>query len=132
MARVRAKNTRPELALRRRLWAAGYRFRLHTRLPGKPDLVFPKYRTVVFVDGDFWHARALREGGEAQLRQVIRGPRFGWWRDKLARNLARDDYVTRTLREVGWNVVRVWESDVLRDPENTVRHVVKALSEEGD
>jgi len=106
----------------------GYRYRLQSRkLTGRPDIVLPRHRTVIFVDGDFWHGRALREGGEAQLRQVIRGARFEWWRDKLARNVARDAEVTAKLSAEGWNVIRVWESEVIDDPGRTLRRVLKAI-----
>src|SRR5687768_948190 len=80
MAAVRSRDNAAELMLRRELWRRGFRYRKQSRLLiGRPDIVFPKYRTVIFVDGDYWHGRALREGGEAQLRLVIRGERFDWW-----------------------------------------------------
>lgn len=116
MSAVRGKENKSEVALRRELWRMGFRYRLQYRgLIGRPDLVLPKYKTAIFVDGDFWHGRALRDGGEEQLRVVVRGPRYDWWLAKLSKNVARDDRVTKTLRDAGWRVIRVWESDVLKD-----------------
>lgn len=130
MARVRAKNTGPELALRHRLWAAGYRFRLHTRLPGKPDLVFPKYRTVVFVDGDFWHGRQWQLRGFKSLDdQMARVHGSEYWIAKLKRNVARDRWVDDQLRNLGWKVVRVWESDIATSVDAVASHVDAALRE---
>lgn len=132
MARVRGKDTRVELMLRRALWAKGYRYRLHaSSVVGRPDLVFPRYRVAVFVDGDYWHGRALREGGEDQLHQVIRGNTFEWWRQKLAGNIDRDEHVTAALTKEGWRVLRLWESEVRRDLGEAVELVVKTLSTSG-
>ena len=109
----------------------GYRFRLQSKeLIGRPDIVFPRYRTVVFVDGDFWHGRALREGGDEGLRCVVRGERFEWWREKLAKNVERDTQVVSGLRRSGWKVVRIWESVVLKNPEGAARLVERALRRE--
>lgn len=128
MSRVGARDGRAEVLLRSLLWRSGYRFRVQAKgLLGRPDLVFKRYRVVVFVDGDFWHGRVLREGGEAELQHVIRGEKFPWWRDKLARNVSRDDEVTAGLRRTGWHVVRVWESEVLADPQGVTRRVTRVL-----
>jgi DNA mismatch endonuclease, patch repair protein len=128
MAAVRSKENKAEVALRRALWRLGFRYRLHSRsVLGRPDIVLTRYRTAIFVDGDYWHGRALREGGEAQLRQVIRGPRFDWWRDKLARNIARDNKVTASLEGEGWTVIRVWESEVVQDLDGVVSRIASTL-----
>jgi DNA mismatch endonuclease (patch repair protein) len=129
MAAVQGRENAAEITLRKALWRLGYRYRVQARdLVGRPDIVLPKYRTVIFVDGDFWHGRALVEGGEAQLRQVIRGQRFDWWRAKLARNIARDVAVTDELRATGWRVVRVWESELKTDFASTVSRVTRAIA----
>ena len=128
MSAVRGRENKAEIALRKALWRRGYRYRLQSRrLTGRPDIVLPKHQAVVFVDGDFWHGRALREGGDDQLRAVIRGPRFDWWRDKLARNVTRDDQVNNVLQQDGWRVIRVWESEVLADVEGVVARIVSFL-----
>lgn len=113
MSKVRSKNSKAELALRRELWHRGYRYRLHYgKLPGRPDLVFVGTRVVVFVDGDFWHGRTLREGGESALRANIRGKRQDWWVAKLTRTVERDLGVSERLHHDGWRVLRLWESEV--------------------
>ncbi len=128
MAQVRSKHNKAEVALRRALWSRGFRYRLHVRgVFGRPDMVFPKHRVALFVDGDYWHGRALKEGGEQQLRQVIRGSRFEWWRDKLATNIERDEKVTTALLEQGWQVIRLWESDVKNDLQKAVESVTRRL-----
>lgn len=128
MSAVRGRENKAEVALRKRLWRLGFRYRLQSRrLVGRPDIVLSKHHAVIFVDGDYWHGRALREGGAAQLRQVIRGPRFDWWLTKLSRNVARDEEVTSLLTAAGWRVIRVWESDVMRDPDAVTRRVVRVL-----
>ena len=102
MARVRARDTAPELVVRRLLHAAGYRYRLHAReLPGTPDLVFRRRRIAVFVHGCFWHGHSCDRGA--------RTPRTNteFWRAKFARDQARDMDVAARLRSAGWTVVVV-------------------------
>lgn len=114
MAAIRSGENKTESALRKKLHAMGLRYRKYDRkLPGKPDIVFPSQRLVVFVDGDYWHGRILREEGfEAFRKSVRRNPDY--WLAKLQRNVARDDEVTSLLRSEGWLVLRFWESDVRR------------------
>ena len=103
MAGIRGTNTKPELILRRGLHARGFRFRLHSRrLPGKPDIVLPKHRAVIFVHGCFWH------GHECSL---FRWPktREAFWRDKIGGNCARDRMAEAELLASGWRVLKVWE-----------------------
>lgn len=106
MARIRGKDTQPEMMVRRAFWAAGLRYRLHDkRLPGNPDLVFPGRRTVVFVHGCFWHCH---EGcGNFRIPKT----RTEWWAAKLARNKARDAEVCARLEALGWEVVVIWECE---------------------
>ena len=108
MRRVRAKDTKPEIALRKGLWKRGVRYRKNVRaLPGTPDIVLAGRKIAIFVDGDFWHARAHRENpGE----EVATNQQF--WRKKLARNVERDLEVNDALTEMGWLVLRFWASDV--------------------
>ncbi len=106
MARIRGKDTQPEMKVRRALWAAGLRYRLHDkRLPGHPDLVFPGRRTVVFVHGCFWHCHE----GCSNFR--VPKTRTEWWAAKLARNKARDADVRAQLKAMGWDVVVIWECE---------------------
>jgi DNA mismatch endonuclease (patch repair protein) len=107
MARIRGKDTQPEMKVRRAFWAAGLRYRLHDkRLPGNPDLVFRGRRTVVFVHGCFWHCHA----GCSNFR--IPKTRTDWWAVKLARNKARDVAIRTALEAAGWRVIVIWECEV--------------------
>lgn len=111
MAGIRGTNTKPELALRRALHARGFRFRLHSRtVNGRPDLVLPKHRAVVFVHGCFWH----RHEGCRYTTSPSTRPEF--WQTKFEANLARDSAVRATIMEDGWRVATVWEC-ALRKPE---------------
>lgn len=103
MAGIRGKDTKPELILRRGLHAAGFRFRLHDRtLPGKPDIVFPKYNAVLFAHGCFWH------GHDCHLFKWP-STRPDFWRTKIYRNREVDKLVSAALREAGWRQGIVWE-----------------------
>jgi DNA mismatch endonuclease, patch repair protein len=103
MSRIRAKNTRPELVIRRGLHAAGLRFRLHSAsLPGRPDLVFPKYNAAVFVHGCFWH------GHECPLFRLP-ATRQDFWRSKIEANRRRDHVAEAALAERGWRILVIWE-----------------------
>lgn len=116
MAAVKAKDSKAEVALRSALFRRGLRFRKHTRsIIGVPDIAFTGARLVVFVDSDYWHGRALQDEGEAAFRGTMRTARVDWWVAKLKRNIERDHEVTAALTRDGWTVIRVWESDVLRD-----------------
>lgn len=109
MAAVRNKDTKPEMLVRRLAHKLGYRFRLHRRdLPGKPDLVFPGRRAVIFVHGCFWHDHNCPKG---QKRPVANAD---WWEKKLAVNRSRDEASVTTLEAAGWRVLTVWECS-LRD-----------------
>jgi len=104
MSRIQGKDTAPELVVRSLLHRMGYRFRLHvSRLPGKPDIVLPKHRTVIFVHGCFWHRH---KGCKFAYTPKSRN-RF--WTAKFAENIARDRKVKRELRRLGWTVNVVWE-----------------------
>jgi DNA mismatch endonuclease (patch repair protein) len=128
MSRIRGQGNVAERMLRRALWSLGYRYRLQDQsLPGRPDLVFRASRVVVFVDGDFWHGRILIELGRRALRATFRGDRREWWVEKITRNARRDEVVTRKLRDEGWLVVRVWESDVKLAPERVARQVAALI-----
>lgn len=103
MAGIKGKNTQPELMIRSALHQAGFRFRLHhKKLPGKPDLVLPKYRAAVFVHGCFWHGHNCH---------LFRWPatRDAFWRDKIGRNVARDSQQMDALAGAEWRVAVIWE-----------------------
>lgn len=107
MSRIRGKDTQPELALRKALHGLGLRYRLHgAGLPGKPDLVFPRYRAVVFVHGCFWHHHA---GCNIATTPKTNTP---FWLAKFEKNVARDARVTAQLETLGWRVFVVWECEL--------------------
>jgi DNA mismatch endonuclease (patch repair protein) len=98
----------------------GYRFRKHvSHLPGRPDLVFPRARVIVFIDGDFWHGYRLPTW-ESHLSK--------FWREKIQRNRERDKRTFAKLRAMGWNVIRLWQHQVERDPDQCIRRIVSAVS----
>lgn len=114
MAGIKGKNTKPELIVRKALFAAGYRFRLHRRdLPGTPDVVLPKRRIAIFVHGCFWHAHQ-----DCPLAKLP-ATRTDFWKNKLAGNVSRDLLSIESLRKLGWRVLTVWECFVrpMQDPE---------------
>ena len=111
MSRIKGRNTTPELAIRSIAHGLGYRFRLHRRdLPGSPDLVFPRYRTVVFVHGCFWHRH---DGCRYAYRPKSR---IQFWTKKFEENVARDERNEAALRNMGWQVLVIWECET-RDQE---------------
>ncbi|MGN6130817.1 MAG: DNA mismatch endonuclease Vsr [Nocardioidaceae bacterium] len=122
-------DTTPELSLRRALHALGLRYRLRRRIGRfRPDIVFPGSRTVVFVDGCFWHGCPVHGAKE------FRGPNAVKWRDKLGANKERDARATEELRAEGWQVVRVWECDVrrnVREPAEAIRSLVQKAAGSG-
>ena len=121
MAGIKGRNTKPELVLRKALHARGFRYRLHAKnVAGRPDLVLPRYRAVVFVHGCFWHRH---EGCRYAATPATR-PEF--WQAKFSANVARDIAVRDSLLESGWRVATVWEC-ALRKPEQ-VEAVAKLLS----
>lgn len=108
-ASSRKTETRCEKSLRKLLWQLGLRYRVNVKnLPGKPDIVFPKEKVAVFVDGDFWHGRNLAQ----RLRRLESGHNSTYWVNKIKRNVERDRENTSQLINGGWHVIRVWESDV--------------------
>ncbi len=124
MAGIRGKNTKPELVLRRALHARGFRFRLHAKnVCGRPDLVFPMHRAVVFVHGCFWH----RHEGCRYTTTPSTRPEF--WRAKFEANLARDGAVRAMLLDKGWRVATVWECALRNSSrvESAVEHLAAWL-----
>jgi DNA mismatch endonuclease, patch repair protein len=125
-AASKKSGTRCELVLRRSLWAMGLRYRRSSSgLAGNPDLVFPREKVAVFCDGDFWHGRDL----DARLARLSQGHNAPYWVEKIRTNVRRDYEVVQRLSIDGWNVVRLWETDILRDSAGAAG-VVAALLEE--
>lgn len=107
MGRIRGKDTKPEMLVRKKLHAAGFRFRLHRKdLPGRPDITLPRHKTVIFVHGCFWH------GHEGCKANRIPKTNEAFWREKIDRNRQRDARNKADLIALGWKVVEVWECEV--------------------
>ena len=121
MAQVKSKDTKPELAVRRLLHGLGYRYRLHRKdLPGRPDLVFPLRRKVIFVNGCFWHSHAGCE--KARLPSSNRE----YWAAKLNRNKTRDERNLALIKEGGWDPMVVWECELV-DMDAVARNLIAFL-----
>ena len=104
MSQIKATNTKPELLVRKFLHAQGYRYKLHDKtLPGKPDLVLPKYNTIIFIHGCFWH-------GHAKCKYYkVPQTRTDWWLQKINTNKAKDAKAVKALKKMGWKVIVIWE-----------------------
>jgi DNA mismatch endonuclease (patch repair protein) len=125
MARIRSRDTKPELLVRSIAHRLGFRFSLHREdLPGSPDLVFPKFRAVIFVHGCFWH----RHGNCAKAS--VPATRTLYWLEKFRRNVERDDAARRGLRRLGWRVLTIWECEI-RDESKTSRKIGHFLRPKG-
>lgn len=123
-SRNRKTDTQHEVLLRRELWHLGLRFRKNVQtLPGKPDIVFPRARVTVFCDGDFWHGRAW----PAQREKLERGTNPGYWVAKIEANVERDVQNTAVLEADGWCVIRLWETDLKRDPGAAAQRVAEIV-----
>jgi DNA mismatch endonuclease (patch repair protein) len=123
MSRIKGKNTKPEIILRSLLFKSGYRFRIHKKdLPGKPDIVLPKYKTVIFVHGCFWHFHKDCEEGR------IPSSNSTFWKTKLEKNVTRDEKNIKTLELAGWRVITVWECEIERNPTATLQSITNSLS----
>lgn len=125
MSRIRGRDTKPELAVRSILHRLGYRFRLHRNdLPGRPDLVLPRFGMVIFVHGCFWHRHA-----GCKFAYTPKS-RLHFWLSKFEENIARDRRSVLQLRKLGWKALVVWECE-LRDPDRLAKRLNNALSRRG-
>lgn len=120
MASIKSKNTEPELLLRKALWEKGFRYRINYKnLPGKPDIVFPKRKIVIFCDGDFWHGHNWALRNYSSLKEEL-STYSEFWKNKIASNVARDKKVNKRLKHDGWIVLRFWESEIRSNLEDCV------------
>lgn len=124
MSRIKGKNTKPEILVRKFLFANGFRYRLHEKsLAGKPDIVLKKYKTVVFVHGCFWH-------GHQQCKYfVIPKTRADWWLNKILGNIKRDEVNVLRLKKEGWKVITIWECQLKTElSEKTLRSLISRIT----
>lgn len=125
MRRIRKKDTKPELVVRRIAHRMGYRFRLHrSNLPGTPDLVFPRLKKLVFVHGCFWHQHGCRLGAKQPSSNQ------DYWLPKLIRNVERDRRATARLTQAGWDVLVIWECET-RVPDGLSARLARFLEQPG-
>ncbi len=124
MSRIKGKNTKPEIMVRKFLHANGFRYRLHEKkLPGKPDIVLKKHTTAIFVHGCFWH------GHEGCKYYVVPKTRTQWWLDKINRNKQKDEESYKTLHEEGWNIITIWECELKKGKrKKTLKTLVEKLT----
>ncbi len=122
MSKIRGKNTKPELAFRKALYAAGYRYRIdYKKLIGKPDIALKKYKTVIFIDGEYWHGHNWEE----RKPKVKTNREF--WIAKIERNIQRDQEVNEELDRLGYKVFRFWETEVKKELDRCLDEVTQYL-----
>lgn len=119
MSKIRSKNTKIEMIIRKTLWKKGYRYRVHTKLKGKPDIVFPKYRMAIFIDGCFWH-KCPKCYKEPQSNRA-------YWIPKIERNAVRDKENEAYLKNAGWKIIRIWEHEVKKNTDKCIRRIERDI-----
>lgn len=117
MSRIKRKDTRPELLVRKELYQRGYRYRINYELEGKPDVVFPRKKIALFIHGCFWHQHRCKDTYRPKTRKKF-------WNEKLDKNINRDIEVKTILESQGWTVLYVWECEVNEDIENVLNKLV--------
>ena len=124
MSMIKGKDTKPEIFVRSFLFKNGYRYRInYTKLPGKPDIVLPKYKTIIFINGCFWH------GHENCKYFVIPKTRTEWWINKINKTKERDQNNYRLLIDYGWKVIVIWECDLKHETEKRLKMLIKEIAE---
>ena len=123
MSQIKSENTKPEMLVRRFLHANGFRYKLHDKtLPGKPDIVLPKYKTVIFIHGCFWH------GHKDCKYFVVPKTRTEWWLNKINSNIANDAKALLALKKYGWKLITLWECELkAQSVEKTLKHLLSKL-----
>lgn len=122
MGKIKGKNTKPEMAFRKALWATGYRYRVdYKKLIGKPDIVLKKYKTVIFIDGEFWHGH----NWEVRKHKIKTNRKF--WIPKIERNIQRDKEVNAELNRLEYTVFRFWETEIKKDLERCLKEVISHI-----
>lgn len=106
MSKIGGKNTKPEILVRKFLFSKGFRYRINVKtLPGKPDIVLPKYKTVIFINGCFWHGHNCKKG-------KLPSSNIDFWKEKISNNKSRDDKNSDLLIKLGWKVIIIWQCEI--------------------
>jgi DNA mismatch endonuclease (patch repair protein) len=123
MSRIRSKDTKPEMLVRKFLHKNGFRYRQHVKnMPGKPDIVLPQYKTIIFIHGCFWH------GHEGCKYYVVPKTRTEWWLNKINGNILNDVNAEIALKTAGWNIIKIWECELKKAVfESTLAHLIGTL-----
>lgn len=126
MQAIKCKDTSIECILRKELWARGFRYRKnYKKLIGKPDIVMPKYKLVIFCDSEFWHGKNYHESTDRI------GTNSDYWKQKIKRNIERDKEVNEKLIADGWTVLRFWEKEIRKELDKCIEQVVSAIESSG-
>lgn len=121
MSQIKGKNTKPEIKFRKYIWSKGLNgYRIHTKLPGKPDIVFTKYKLAVFIDGCFWHKCPIH------YKEPVNNEEY--WKNKIKYNIEKDKRINEELKKQGWKVTRFWEHDVNKDIENCYEKIKEFIN----
>lgn len=127
MSKIKSKNTKPEVSIRKQLWHLGYRYRIHYPISGKskvvkPDICFPQKKIAIFIDGCFWHA----------CPTCYKEPKSNveFWRKKIQRNRARDLEDIENLKNLGWRVLRIWEHEIKKSSEGVINMILDEINVE--
>lgn len=118
MSRVKSKNTKPEKLIFKLLTARKTKYRKHYKIYGKPDIALPKHKIAIFIDGEFWHGKNFDEW---------KGKLSPFWLNKISGNIIRDNKYMRTLKKEGWHILRLWDKDIIKDPEKIFLKVIKFI-----
>ena len=125
MSHVKGKNTKPEIMVRKFLFEHGYRYRLHRKdLPGKPDIVLPKYKTAIFINGCFWH------GHKYCKYFTLPETNSEFWKSKIDSNIKRDKESHEELSKLGWKVIDIWQCNLKKDKVQTLENLIKSIKNE--
>lgn len=121
MQRIKSKDTRAEVILRKALWKKGFRYRKNwAALPGKPDIAITKYKIAVFCDGEFFHGKDFDTKKRPETNAT-------YWEEKIKKNIQRDQAVEADLKGLGWTVIRFWSRDIIKDPDSCVRAIEEII-----
>lgn len=136
MQSIRARDTKPEVVLRKLLWHEGIRYRKNWKaLPGTPDIALTRYKIAIFIDGEFWHGKAYYSGYEGRKyhslkEQLEHGNNTEFWKHKIERNMRHDLEVEADLNGLGWRVIRFWSKDVIKQPKECLNVIQELLFEQ--